>query len=348
MLLILLSMFSQAAYAEEVEISGQEVFNENVKNLSEGVFRFDIGRILNDFLDEFFYEISESSEYLIMFIVIASLSSILTIMQGAVKNNQTTDTAFFACFTLLSGIVIHVMMMAMEYAQEVIGEMTDFITKFSPIMTGFLITSGKITSASVFRPVLSGAVYIITILCEKCIVPLISFGAVLSIVNNLGDKTQISNFTALIKSITRWILTGILTVFTGLTAIYGFTSPGLDVLSSKTVKFAVGSLVPVVGGLLSDAVDTVVGSSLIMKNAVGTAGVIALVSMCIVPIMKISAIAFMMKLSAATTEPLSDRRISGLLSDGAEVINMILGMVITVSVMFIINISIMISVTNNV
>ncbi|MCH5185353.1 MAG: stage III sporulation protein AE [Oscillospiraceae bacterium] len=323
-------------------------FNNNVEKFGTGGFSFNITALINDLAEDFFYEISSSGEYLIMFIIIAAFSSVLSVMQSAVKNRQTADTAFFACFTLMSGIVVRVITLAMDYARDVIEQMTVFITKLSPLMAGLMVASGKISSASVFRPVLSAAVYVISILCEKCIVPLICFGAVLSIVNNLGGKTQISNFTALIKSTTRWILTGILTIFTGLTAIYGFTAPGLDVLSAKTVKFAVGSLVPVVGGLLSDAVDTVVGSSVIMKNAVGTAGVIAIAGMCIVPVIKIAAIVFMLRLSAATTEPLSDKRISGLLSDGADVINIILGMVITVSVMFIINISIMIAATNSV
>ncbi len=347
MILLLMMLFSDRVYAEEIVISGEYAFNENVEKLGSGGFSFNIPEVINNIIHDFFYEISQSSDYLIMFIIIASLSSVLTIMQGAVKNKQTADTAFFACFTLMSGIVVRTISLSLDYAREVIAQMTDFITKLSPVMMGFMVTSGKISSAAVFRPVLSAAVYIISILCEKCIVPLICFGAVLSIVNNLGSKTQISNFTALIKSVTRWILTGILTVFTGLTSIYGFTAPGLDVLSAKTVKFAVGSLVPVVGGLLSDAVDTVVGGSVIMKNAVGTAGIIALAGMCIIPVMKIAAVAFMMRLSAATTEPLCDNRISGLLSDAAGVVNMILGMVITVSVMFVINISIMIAVTNS-
>lgn len=340
-------LFCENVYAQDIEIAGEHIFNENVERFSSGGFSFNIPELINNFMDSFFYEISQSGEYLMMFIIIAAVSALLSIMQGAIKNSQTANTAFFACFTLMSGIVAKVMALAMNYAQDIIERMTVFITKLSPIMTGLMITGGKITSASVFRPALSASVYVISILCEKCLVPLICFGAILSIVNNLGDKTQLSNFTVLIKSAVRWILTGILTIFTGLTAIYGFTAPGLDVLSAKTVKFAVGSLVPVVGGLLSDAVDTVVGSSIIMKNAVGTAGVITITIMCAVPVLKIAAIVFMLRLSAAASEPLCDKRISGLLSDGAEVINMILGMIITVSVMFIINISIMIAVTNS-
>lgn len=340
-------LFCNNVYAQEIEIAGEQVFNENAQRFVSGSFSLNPAGIINNFMDDFFYEISQSGEYLMMFIIIAAVSALLSILQGAVKNAQTANTAFFACFALMSGIAAKVMALAMDYAQEVIERMTVFITRLSPIMTGLMITSGKITSASVFRPALSAAVYIISILCEKCLVPLICFSAVLSIVNNLGDKTQLSNLTGLIKSIVRWILTGILTIFTGITAIYGFTAPGLDVLSAKTVKFAVGSLVPVVGGLLSDAVDTVVGSSIIMKNAVGTAGVIAITAMCAVPVAKVGAIVFMLRLSAAAAEPLCDKRISGLLSDGAEVINMILGMIITVSVMFIINISIMIAATNS-
>jgi len=317
-----------------------------VQRFSSGDFSFSINDIFNNIINSFLNEVKQSGEYLIIIITVTALSSLITILGSSIKNKQTADTAFFACFTILSGIMLKILMLTITYASDVIVNITDFITKFSPIMLGLMLTSGNITSAAAFKPILSYSVYVITLLSEKCIFPLICFGTVMSVINNLGG--QISNFVMLIKSTARCLLTGILTVFTGLTAIYGFTAPGLDTLTAKTAKFAIGSLVPVVGGLLSDAVDTVVGSSVIMKNAVGVAGVISICGICLIPILKTSAIVFMLKLSAAATEPLADKRISNLLRDSADTINMVLGMMITVSVMLIICISIMIATTTHI
>ena len=85
----------------------------------------------------------------------------------------------------------------------------------------------------------------------------------------------------MVKSISKWLMAAIITIFTGISAIYGFSSPALDAVSGKAVKFAVGSLVPVVGTFLSDTLETVVSGTRLMKNAVGTSGIIVMCVICV-------------------------------------------------------------------
>ena len=223
--------------------------------------------------------------------------------------------------------------------------MTDFITKLSPILAGLIMTSGASMSAASFHPVLSAAVYAVTIICDKCIIPLASYAAVLSIANNISDQVQISGTCRLISSIAKWILALSFTLFTGICGIYGFSAPALDVVSAKTVKFAVGSLVPIVGSFLSDTLETVVSGGKMMKNTVGSAGLVVLCSICAVPIIKIGVMSLVVRIASAVTEPISDRRISSLLSDISGAITILFGMVATVCVLFIICISIILAAT---
>lgn len=291
-------------------------------------------------------EIRASASLLGMMIIIGAVSGIVNILNSSDKRSDVSQSTFFACFVLMSMIVVKYFSLALGYATDVIDAMSEFITMLSPMLTALLMSCGQVTSASAFHPVLSSAVYAITVLSEKCIMPLVQLGAVLAIVNNLSGRVQVSGFNSFINSITKWILTAVLTIFSGVTAIYGFTTPVLDEISAKTVKFAVGSLVPVVGGLLSDAVQTVAGSTRLMKNAVGTAGVATICVVCIVPIIKIAVIVLMLKLTYAIMQPVTDSRISGLIKDVGGSVTMVLGMVITVAVLFIINISIVLAATN--
>ena len=102
-------------------------------------------------------------------------------------------------------------------------------------------------------------------------------------------------------------MAAIITIFTGISAIYGFSSPALDAVSGKAVKFAVGSLVPVVGTFLSDTLETVVSGTRLMKNAVGTSGIIVMCVICVLPILKIGVIQLMLKLTSSIAEPLTDK-----------------------------------------
>ena len=129
-------------------------------------------------------------------------------------------------------------------------------------------------------------------------------------------------------------------------AIYGFCVPTLDGVGIKTAKFAIGSIVPVVGGFLADSVETVIGSAHLIKNSVGTAGIICLVVMCAVPIIKVCAMMLILKIAAALIEPVSDKRFSDMLSEAADAVTLVFAAILIISLMFILSIAIIIATTN--
>lgn len=343
---MILFCLCHVTYAEEAELAGEDFFNETTQQIAEGSFLLKPTELLNQGINHFLKETRESADIMVTLIVLGALSGVLAVLKNSIRDPKTAEGAFFACFTLMTAVAVKAFALAMGYAADVIQNMTDFITKLSPLFMGLLASSGAIASAAAFHPILSGAVYVITVIIKQCIFPLVQFGAVLSIVNNVSGRVQISGFNSLVHSSTKWILTAVLTIFAGITALYGFSTPVLDGVSARAVKFAVGSLVPVVGGLLTDAVETVVGGTLVMKNAVGTAGMIAVCAMCIVPVMKIAVISLMFKFTGAVLEPMADSRITGLIQDISSAVTTILAVVITVAVLFMICISIILASTN--
>ena len=223
--------------------------------------------------------------------------------------------------------------------------MTSFMNKLTPVLILSLFTCCKSVSAAAFEPVLSGAVYVVSIVIEKCLVPLMTFSAVLSVAGNIGETTSISGFIKIVKSITKWLMAFVITLFTGINAIYGFSASSLDAVSAKTIKFAVGSLVPVVGGFLSDTLDTVTTSAGLIKNAVGVSGIVIMCGICVVPVIKLGVMQLLLKLCAAIAEPVTDKRISGMLWSISEAVTSVFGVVILTAVLFVINICIILRAT---
>lgn len=328
-----------------VSMEGEGLFNELVERFAAGDFQLNIGEMINWFVNLLFQEIHQSADLLLVVIVIGIISAVMNLTSDAFSNKNVSEVSFFACFALVSAAALECFHVALRYGMEVISAMGDFVTKLSPIMMTLILSSGGGASAAVFHPVLSAAVFCVELAVEKWIVPLIAYGAVLNVANNLSDAVSVTGFCKLIRSMSKWILAAAFTLFTGICGIYGFSAPALDALSAKTVKFAVGSLVPVVGNFLSDTLETVVTGSRMMKNTVGSAGLIVMSTICIMPILKITVIMLMMKLAAAAIEPVTDKRISRLLWDMADAVTSVFGMVVTVAVLFMICVSIIIAAT---
>lgn len=341
----LLVPVSAEADIERPYLNGETSFNENVDRVVEGRISLNPIDLINSAKEDLLREIRTSASDIAVLLSLAGMSGAVSVLSGAFKNRSSGETAFFACFTLMSAAAVNAFTVSLGYGMDVIKAMGAFITKLSPLLSVTLLSCGAVSSASVFHPVLSGAVYVITIVVEKCLMPLICFGAILSIAGNVSDQVQLSGFCRVVKSASRWIMTAVVTLFTGISAIYGFSAPALDAVGVKTAKFAVGTLVPVVGSFLSDTFETVVSGTRLMKNAVGVSGIIAVCVMCAIPILKIGVMQLMLRLTAAVVEPLTDKRISSMLWEISETVTTIFGMVIMTAVLFIINISIILAVT---
>ncbi|MDO5398097.1 MAG: stage III sporulation protein AE [bacterium] len=350
LLAVMLLIFVQAgavfAYGPAVpELSGEPEFNNNVGQIISGEKKLSPAGIINTVKDDLLREIRAGAKEIMLLVIIAAMSGAVTLLaDNGMKAGS--EAAFFCCFTAMSASALKCFSIALNYGSEVVGALTDFITKLSPLLMMMLIACGKPASAAAFHPVLSSAVYIIGIVVNKVMLPMCVFCAVLSVSGNIGGENKISGICRAAGSVNKWIMSAVVTIFTGISTIYGFNAPSLDALSAKTIKFAAGTLVPVVGGFLSDTLETVVSGSRVMKNAVGTAGIIAICSICLIPVLKIGVLHLMLQIAAAISEPLSDKRISSMLRDCAGAVSGIFALVVMTAVLFIIDLCIILAATN--
>lgn len=327
------------------EISGYDMFSTTAKEIARGGFSLNPVQIFNNIISSVTSEVKSFSVTATAILVMALLSSTIRTLNSALGERASGNVAFFTFFTVISGLALSCFSKALGYGIDVISHMTNFMSKLTPVIIVTLFACCKGVSAAAFQPVLAAAVIIVSEIINRCLVPLISFSAVLSVAGNVGDKTGISGFVKIVKSSTKWIMALVITVFTGVNTIYGFASPALDAVSAKTLKFAVGSLVPVVGGFLSDTLDTVAASGAVVKNAVGASGIVMICIICITPIIKLAVMQLMFKLISAITEPITDKRISAMLWDMSNAIVAVFGVVVLTAVMFTINICIILRFT---
>lgn len=324
--------------------SMMDVTNSVASQMKSGDFSINPVNIINSLINSFTQEFKELSYYIIVFFCIGMLTTILNLMGREFKSGSG-EMAFFVCYSAAAATAVKCFTVCLEFSSNVVGNITDFITKLTPLLMTLIITTGKAVSVAAFNPVLSSAIYILSLICNKCILPLASYSVILTIADNIGDNVRISGLCKMMNSSAKWILALSFTLFTGICAIYGFAAPSLDAVSAKTVKFAVGSLVPVVGGFLSETLETVITSGKLMKNSIGAAGMVVMCIICITPILKIATMALIVKISAIVVEPISDRRISMLLSGISSAITVLFAMVATVSVLFVICIGIILAAT---
>lgn len=296
--------------------------------------------ILNVAFQYLFKEIVASFKIVGQLIIIAIVCALLNNLQNAFSNEKLCNIAYFACFSVMVILIAKGFYIGVELTQEVINSISDFMTALMPVLIMLLASVGNISQAVIMDPIIMGVCTLGSKLYASVIIPMICMSFVLDFVNNISSEYNIKNLTSLLKKTALWIQGIFLTVFVAIITIRGIVSSSFDVVTTKTAKFAIDSFIPVVGKTLSDAFSTVASYTLLLKNSISLLGVIILISIILLPIIKIFVMGFMYKLTAALLQPVSDSKVVDII-DSAGGSFMLLGYcIICVSVMFFIMIAI--------
>ena len=156
---------------------------------------------------------------------------------------------------------------------------------------------------------------------------MILIGTSLGIISKISDKMQINKISKMFKTSVIWILGIILTIFVGILSLEGTLTSSVDGITAKTAKAAVTSTIPVVGKILGETVDAVLGSANILKNAVGFVGVFIVLCICILPIVKLSIMTIIFNVGAALCETIADKKIVDVLEQMGDTFKVLFSLI---------------------
>ncbi|MDP4087757.1 MAG: stage III sporulation protein AE [Bacillota bacterium] len=332
------NMKSKYEILNEVDI--REYINNYVNTGDGGISNNAVYKVLVTYV---FKEVAAAAKLMIIVVIIAIVAALLNNLQSAFSNESLSNIAYFACYSILIIVVTKSFLVGLNLAKDTISQMTDFMTALVPVLVMLVASVGGITEAAVMNPIIVAGVNIAARLYATLIIPIILIGFILQFVNNISDEFKIDKLTKLINQWAIWIQGIIMTVFIGVITVRGITSKTIDQVTVKTLKYGVDNFIPVVGKCLSDAISTVAGYSILLKNALSAFGLIAVVIIVAFPIIKIFIMAMLYKFTAAMIEPVSDKKFVSCISAAGDSLLLIMSSLISVSIMFFIMISILAS-----
>lgn len=303
-------------------------------SVMKGNTKYTLNGVLTYIMKLLFKEILINSKLLSQLIFISILCALLKNLSNSFGSNTTGQIAFYGCYLIIIGIAVKSFIVTMNIGQVAINNMVSFMQALIPVLLTLLIAVGSITASAIFKPIIVASIGITSTIMKDLIIPLVLFAAILATINNFTSKIQISKLASLIKQICLALIGLILTIFMGIISIQGVIASSTDGVTMRTAKFAIDSFIPIVGGFMSEAIDAVLGCSLLLKNAIGVVGLILLLMIVAYPIFKILSIIIIYKIAAAIIEPITDSKIVSCLNDMSSSITILFATVISVAIMF--------------
>lgn len=318
-------------------------FKDFINIFKSGQINFNIKEMFIGLLKYLLRDVLLNSKLMSKLIVITIICAVLQNLESAFGNDSVSNLAYYACYLLVVIIVVKSFSLAISIGKETITKMSDFMIALLPSLLTLIASVGGVTSATVFDPLIIGAIQFMSYVVRDYVIPIIFLTTILSIIDNLSNTFHISKLVSLLKQVCKWTLGFTLTVSVGVITVRGAVSQTIDQVAVKTAKFAIDNFIPVIGKCLSDAISTIASYSLILKDAISTIGLIALVIMCIFPLIKVASLILIYKVSSALIEPISDKRIVNCLNEVGNSLTMVFVSVLVVAVMFFIMVTIMAS-----
>ncbi len=310
---------------------------------------FDSVKILEDFLsgnplDEkgvfqslldliFAYMIKVLKSFVLLLIIGVVIAFISNASNLSGKSNEGIGT--IGGYIIFASVIITFFCELITPAKNSIADISVMVKSlFTILMTSVFVSGGAVT-VGLMQNVLFVCIGVISEAVNKFLIPIIISTVMLSAAGNMSNKINVSGFIKIMRSFVKWCISLVMILFVGLFGIYGLTGASVDAVVGKTAKFLIGGSVPVVGGVVSDSIGTVLATVKAVRNITGNIGIIAIVLIAITPVVRTFVYIWSLRLCSGFLEPISDTRIIKLINDIVECSILLFVCLVSVTLLFV-------------
>jgi len=325
---------------DDIMKQGNEIdFDAFIERLMTGKEAFSLTNIANQLLQSVKGEIKANLGTFGKLISIALIAAVFTNFSMAFKNNNVSETGYYITYLLLFSLMISTFIAASMIAVTAINSILDFMKALVP---SYLMSVGFCTGSTTSLMYYEAALMLITLvdfIIIKVVIPLINFYLVVTLANNLSKEDMLSKLAGLFATAINWLLKSLLAAVIGFNAIQGLIVPVVDRVKRSALLKA-SEAIPGIGNALGSVTETIIGAGVLLKNAIGVAGLVVIIVICAVPCLKLLMITVIYKVGCASLQPISDKRIIECINASAKSAGMLLQSVFIGAVLFLLSITI--------
>ncbi len=263
------------------------------------------------------------------------LASAVNIMSKHFEGHRSR--AFSFCSSLCVVLLIwDVFVSVSDMAKVLLETLSNAMLMISPVMEGMLIYSGNITAASVSG---AGVGVMITLgenLFSKVLFPCAVICFFLSSASAIAENSGISYMSKLLKGLVTGGLIASMALMSFVIAIQNTAATAADSLAAKTLKFAISSYLPIVGGTVADSFSCLAASVQVIKQLCGVTGIVVLVIVLIPPFVMLLADRIAIGVAGALAGMLECEREKTVLDEAGSICTVMIAVCAGASVMYMI------------
>lgn len=266
--------------------------------------------------------------------------TVVGILSGVVAAmyNGKNEIGTLACVAIASLMSLKTFIFFLTTAEETIDSMFLFMQAIMPPVTAATAATGQ-TAQTAACSTIFVAMQMFIYICKEIMLPFLAVLTALGVVNQLGDTPYLKGIVSGFKSFFKWGTGLLLTLYGVVCGLQAQGAGAFDTVAGKTVRYAVGSFVPLVGGALSESLQMIGTGAKTIRAALGISGIIGVGYVCLRPLIHTCAVALSYKISACLCTVMADTRVADVILEVGGNLVRICGVILSVSVMFMISLA---------
>lgn len=262
----------------------------------------------------------------VLLLVVVLLCALADGMKAAGQLGGGIDVVAVAGALAVTAVAVADVNTLIGLGREALDNMNMFSKVLLPTITAAAAASGAPSGAAARQLATVLFSDVLMSLITNLLIPLVyAYIAASTAYAALGNE-GLKRIGGVLKWVVTTVLTSVLIIFVGYLTVSGVIAGTADAATVKAAKFAVSSVVPVVGGILSDAAETVLVGASVLRNTVGVFGMLTVLGICLVPFLQLGIHYLAYKLTAALTGTVSAGRVTGLIDSIGGAFGLVLGM----------------------
>ena len=243
-------------------------------------------------------EIAANRKMLLEIVLLAFCFSVLKNFAGAFHASYISELCFLLVYCVMAVMLLQTFLLFQEVVSKSLESCVEFMKVMVPTFCLSMMFASNVSSAAGFYQTAFLVIYLVEWLFLNLLMPLIHIYVLLEMFGHFVPEERFSNLTEVLVL--------------GLNVVQNLIGPAKDRMGHG-IFAKTASVIPGLGNAVGSVTELLLGAGIVMKSCVGTAGLVVLVLISLVPLLKALCLAFFYKLAAAVTEPVSDKRISGCL-----------------------------------
>ena len=287
-------------------------FGELMKGFLSGDSTVDVSRIWSWVVSHCFETVRQNKAYLAQMLILLLAFVMLQGISGIFADSFLSDISFLAVYFLFLYNALRIFALMQQIVYSCMDRIAEFALLVQPVFCMAMIFSTGVNSASFTYEMLLLVLYLVQNLLQKLLLPLVFVFLITQFANYAWKEEHFSSLAKLLEGGIGLAQKLLVTFILGLNLIQGMVAPAVDQLKKTATVRTIG-VIPGLGGAMNAVSEMLFGAGLLIKNCVGATVIVVLILLCAKPLLEISVLALIYRVLAALAQPVTDKRISGVL-----------------------------------